>query len=64
LGAFIRSVSHFEGQLRKSYRYKTILGDTLNARLFESQTVEMKLGGKILNKMAALGMPVSVVVAA
>jgi Transposase DDE domain len=46
------------------FRYKTILGDTLTARLFESQCVEMKLGGKILNKMAALGMPVSVVVTA
>jgi hypothetical protein len=46
------------------FRYKTILGDTLTARLFESPCVEMKLGGKILNKMAALGMPVSVVVTA
>jgi hypothetical protein len=41
------------------FRYKTILGDTLNARLFESQCVEMKLGGKILNKMSALAMPLS-----
>jgi hypothetical protein len=41
------------------FRYKTILGDTLDARLFESQCVEMKLGGKILNRMSSLTMPVS-----
>jgi Transposase DDE domain len=45
-------------------RYKTILGDSLNARLFESQCVEMKLGGKILNRMASLALPVSVAVTA
>lgn len=46
------------------FRYKTILGDTLNARLLESQCVEMKLGSKILNKMSALAMPVSVLLSA
>jgi hypothetical protein len=30
------------------FRYKTILGDTLNARLFDSQCVGMKLAAKIL----------------
>jgi Transposase DDE domain len=42
------------------YRYKTIIGSTLNARLFDSQSVEMKLAGKILNRMTGLGLPVSV----
>jgi hypothetical protein len=42
------------------FRYKTILGDSLNSRLFVSQCVEMKLGAKILNQMAHLAMPVSV----
>jgi hypothetical protein len=41
------------------FRYKTIFGTTLHARLFESQCVEMKLGAKLLNKMSALGMPLS-----
>jgi hypothetical protein len=45
-------------------RYKTILGDTLSSRRFDSQCVEMKLGAKILNKMSALAMPVSVAVTA
>jgi hypothetical protein len=39
------------------YRYKTTFGPTLSSRLFPSQTVEMKLGAKTLNRMAALGMP-------
>jgi hypothetical protein len=46
------------------FRYQTILGSTLAARLFESQGVEMKLGGKILNRMSSLRMPVSVQVLA
>lgn len=41
------------------FRYKTIIGDTLSSRLFESQTTEMKLGAKILNRMSELGMPES-----
>jgi hypothetical protein len=45
-------------------RYKTILGDSLSSRLFENQCVEMKLGAKILNKISALGMPVSLTVLA
>ncbi len=42
------------------FRYKTIIGNTLNSRLFHSQCVEMKLGAKILNAMAALAMPLSI----
>jgi hypothetical protein len=42
------------------FRYKTIIGNTLNSRLFHSQCVEMKLGAKILNAMSALAMPVSI----
>ena len=41
------------------FRYKTIIGNTLNSRLLHSQCVEMKLGAKILNRMSSLGMPVS-----
>jgi hypothetical protein len=39
------------------YRYKSTFGSTLNSRLFPSQTVEMKLGARTLNRMSALGMP-------
>lgn len=39
------------------YRYKTTFGSTLKTRLFPSQTVEMKLGAKTLNRMSSLGMP-------
>lgn len=39
------------------FRYKSTFGSTLNSRLFPSQTVEMKLGAKTLNRMSALGMP-------
>lgn len=39
------------------YRYKSTFGSTLSARLFPSQTVEMKLGAKTLNRMSTLGMP-------
>ena len=39
------------------YRYKVTFGSTLNSRLFPSQTVEMKLGAKTLNRMSTLGMP-------
>lgn len=42
------------------FRYKTILGDKLQSRLFESQCVEALLSCKILNKMTSCGMPVSV----
>jgi hypothetical protein len=42
------------------FRYKSILGDSLSSRRFDAQCVEMKLGGKILNTMSSLGMPVSV----
>lgn len=42
------------------YRYKTILGDKLQARTFKRQTVEALLSCKILNKMALCGMPKSV----
>ena len=41
------------------FGYKTIIGHTLSSRHFDSQCVELKLGGKILNHIAALGMPVS-----
>ncbi len=39
------------------YRYKTIIGPTMNARKLASQRVEARIGVNILNKMTALGMP-------
>lgn len=41
------------------FRYKTIIGHTLNSRIFAAQSVEMKIGSKILNRMASFAMPVS-----
>ena len=42
------------------YRYKTILGGSLNARKFESQVTEVKVGAHILNTFNRCGMPNSV----
>jgi len=39
------------------HRYKTIVGPAMRARGFSSQEVEARIGCKILNTMAALGMP-------
>lgn len=39
------------------FRYKTIIGPRLNARLFASQAVEATIGCTILNRMLTLGMP-------
>jgi len=44
------------------YRYKTIVGCAMRARRLVSQRVEATIGCKILNKMAALGMPDSLMV--
>ena len=44
------------------YRYKTIVGCAMRARRLVSQRVEARIGCKILNKMAALGMPDSLMV--
>ncbi len=51
---------HQQGRVENTfYRYKTILGGALRARLLASQEREFQLGCSILNRMAALGMPVS-----
>ena len=42
------------------FRYKTILGDKLQSRTFDRQCTEALLSCKILNKMTACGMPVSI----
>lgn len=42
------------------FRYKTIIGDKLQSRIFENQQTEALLSCKILNKMTCCGMPVSV----
>lgn len=39
------------------FRFKTILGDKLNARKFENQITEFLISVSILNRMTALGMP-------
>ena len=45
------------------FRYKTIIGDKILSRKFVNEKVEVRLGCAILNKMTALGMPVSIKVA-
>jgi hypothetical protein len=42
------------------YRYKTIIGRRLRARILPNQRTEAKIGCNVLNRMAHLGMPVSV----
>ena len=39
------------------FRFKTILGPQLNARIFAAQKTEVRIGCMILNRMTALGMP-------
>jgi hypothetical protein len=39
------------------FRFKTILGPQLNARTFDAQQIEVRIGCMILNRMIALGMP-------
>jgi len=41
------------------FRFKTIFGPTLYSRKFEKQKTEAKIKVKCLNKMTALGMPIS-----
>jgi hypothetical protein len=41
------------------FRYKTIIGDKLKSRKHENQQSEAMMGCWILNKMAAMGMPIS-----
>ncbi len=44
------------------FRYKTLFGDKLMARELENQCVEALARCHALNKMTALGMPISVVI--
>jgi hypothetical protein len=41
------------------FRYKTVIGRRLHARVLPNQRAEAKVGGNVLNRMTALGMPVS-----
>lgn len=41
------------------FRYKTIIGRRLHARSLPYQQTEAKVGCGVLNRMTALGMPVS-----
>jgi hypothetical protein len=42
------------------YRFKTIIGRRLRARILPNQRTEAKIGCNVLNRMTKLGMPVSV----
>ena len=46
------------------FRYKRIIGDALRGKTLATQTTEAKIGVLVDNRMTALGMPVSVPVAA
>ncbi|MDR1274341.1 MAG: hypothetical protein LBK12_07310, partial [Odoribacteraceae bacterium] len=39
------------------FRYKTVFGGELDARLIENQTTEVKLKCLLLNKFTGMGMP-------
>jgi hypothetical protein len=41
------------------YRYKCIIGPAMQSRTLQGQRVESRLGCRILNRMAAPGMPKS-----
>jgi IS5 family transposase len=41
------------------FRYKTIIGDKINARKFENEKTEVRINCSILNVMTNLGMPIS-----
>ena len=43
----------------EAYRYKAILGREMKARTLAGQRVEARIGCRILNTMARLGMPQS-----
>ena len=45
------------------YRYKTIIGRRLYARILPSQRTEAKIACNVINRMTCLGMPVAVRVA-
>ena len=42
------------------YRYKTIIGRRLQARILPKQRIEAKIGCNVLNRMTSSGMPISV----
>jgi hypothetical protein len=42
------------------YRYKTIIGRRLQARILAKQRTEAKIGCNVLNRMTGLGMPASI----
>jgi hypothetical protein len=44
---------------KTAYRYKAIIGSTMRSRTLQGQRVEARVGCRILNTMAGLGMPES-----
>ena len=41
------------------YRYKVIIGPAMRSRTLQGQRVEARVGCRIVNRMAALGLPES-----
>ena len=41
------------------FRYKTIVGDRLSARKWQTQVAEVKIKLDVINRMTELGMPES-----
>jgi hypothetical protein len=41
------------------FRYKTVIGRRLHARILPNQRTEANVGCNVLNRMTGLGMPVS-----
>ena len=41
------------------FRYKTVIGRRLRARILPNQRIEAKIGCNVLNRMTGLGMPAS-----
>jgi len=54
-----QKTSYHRRQLAETamFRIKTLFGDHLKSRRFESQAVESFVRGKVLNRITALGMP-------
>jgi hypothetical protein len=59
----LKQLKHSHGYHRRSlnevvmFRYKTVFGSGLNARIMENQKTEVELKCSILNKFTGTGMP-------
>ena len=60
LSSSVGAWHHRQGRVENAFfRYKSIIGDSLRARSPAGQGSEVVLGCEILNRMNALGRPVS-----